>query len=984
MSRSIPVVLILAGALAFGTLSHPADKPALVGNATKDTPALSPEQGLRSLLPRPGFRVEQMAAEPLVMDPIAFDWAPDGRLWVVEMADYPLGLDDHGKPGGRIRILEDTRGTGKYDKSTLFLDNIPFPSDIMAWGKGVLVTAAPDVFYAEDSDGDGKADVRRVLFTGFNEGNQQHRVNGLRWGLDNWIYLANGDSNGKVRSLKTGKIVDIAGRDIRIRPDTGEVDVETGMAQYGRNRDDWGNWFGCNNSHPLYYYVLPDRYLRRNPHVTPPPARLELAPNQAIFPRAPVVSHWKGYRPPAPGQPNLFTSACSAMVYRDDLFGPDYENNVFISEPVHNLIHRQVLKPDGVSFTSRRAADEPDREFLASTDCWFRPATVRTGPDGALWVADMYRFVIEHPQWIDADILKALDLRAGHDKGRIYRIFPENKQPRPIPNLTRLDTAGLVAALDSPSGWQRDTIQRLLIEKGDRQAVQPLTQLAAHSPRSLARLHALCTLDGMNALAPEVVTWALGDAHPGVRRHAVRLAEMRLEQAPQLLNSLLRLCEDPDAPVRLQLAFTLGYSRDPRAGRALADLAARHPRDTYLNAAIASSLNAANLPSVLAAVVESVRQGNKPSPLTGSLVQTALGLGEPATLAGLLDQVSRPEKDRFAPWQMTTLATILDSLQRHRGERDKLLGPEVRQRLARLQDQARSSAPNDQAPLEERLASLTLLGRDATHQAADLEILIGLLGPRHPLELQSAAVTELGRLDVKRISPSLLTAWTTLTPQVRSQVLDLLLSREAGIDVLLTAVETKRLSTNQLDAARRDRLLNHKRPDIRDRARKFLSAASSTTRQQVLSQYQQALRLTGDVSRGKGIFAQRCSACHQLEGVGHKVGADLAGSRDKSPQALLTAILDPNQAVEARYNSYVAVTQDGRSFTGVLTAETSTAVTLVGPEGKEQVLLRRDLEELQNTGKSFMPEGLEQEIPVQAMADLLAYLAAATTPGPRK
>ncbi len=275
---------------------------------------------------------------------------------------------------------------------------------------------------------------------------------------------------------------------------------------------------------------------------------------------------------------------------------------------------------------------------------------------------------------------------------------------------------------------------------------------------------------------------------------------------------------------------------------------------------------------------------------------------------------------------------------------------------------------------------MTLLGRDTDKLAEDTRILIGLLGPTNLLELQSAALTELGRLDVKRVSGPLLASWSAYTPQVRSGALDLLLSRQAGIDVLLTALEKKSLPVNQLDATRRDRLLNHKQPAIRDRAKKLLSAASSPTRQQVLARYQEALSLTGDPARGKTAFAQRCASCHQLEGVGHKVGADLAGSRDKSPRALLTAILDPNQAVEARYNSYVAVTREGRSVTGVLTAETSTSVTLAGLQGKEEVLLRRDLEELQNTGKSFMPEGLEQDLSPRGMADLLAYLAAATTP----
>jgi hypothetical protein len=250
--------------------------------------AKSPLASLHAIRTRPGFTVELVAAEPLVEDPVAFDWGPDGRLWVVEMRDYPLGVDGKGKPGGRIKVLEDTHGDGKYDKATIFLDNIGFPTGIKVWGKGVIVTCAPEIFYAEDTDGDGKADVRRPLFLGFQEGNQQHRVNGPVWGLDNWVYCANGESGGVVRSVKTGKTVDIRGRDVRLRPDEGLVEAETGVTQFGRSRDDWGNWFGNNNSDPLYHYVLMDRYLRRNPHVAAPDSRVQVSVTPGASPVYPV------------------------------------------------------------------------------------------------------------------------------------------------------------------------------------------------------------------------------------------------------------------------------------------------------------------------------------------------------------------------------------------------------------------------------------------------------------------------------------------------------------------------------------------------------------------------------------------------------------------------------------------------------------------------------------------------------------------------
>ncbi|MCA9226863.1 MAG: hypothetical protein KDA47_14675, partial [Planctomycetales bacterium] len=574
----------------------------LLGKA--DPGPRSAERSHQSIRVRPGFTVELVAAEPLVMDPVAIDWGPDGKLWVVEMADYPLGLDDRGEPGGRVRYLEDTDGDGKYDRSTLFLDKIAFPTGVMAWRDGVLISAAPTVFFAKDSDGDGKADVRKELFRGFVEGNQQHRVNGFEWGLDNWVYLANGDSGGVVESIETGERLDIGGRDLRIQPDTGRMQAQAGRTQFGRHRDDVGNWFGCSNPVPVRHFVLDDHYLARNRYFAAPSSRRDIArvDNAQLFPISRVLSHWSGYRPPRPGERHLFTSACSTSVYRDNLFGPEFAANTFTCEPVHNAVHRRVLVPDGISFASQRPADEQQREFLASTDSWFRPATVTTGPDGAIWVVDMYRLVIEHPEWIDDQREKELFLRAGHDKGRIYRIYPVDREPRPIPQLGQLDTPTLVAALDSPNGRQRDQAQRLLLERNDTMSAAALRELAKHCENPLGRLQALCTLAGLADLHPEaellphaLVVQCLRDNHPAVRRHAVRIAErwLRAADAKPVTDALLSAMRtivqrgaDEDAQVRLQLAYSLGECDRAEAVDLLAELSASAGEDPLFRAAV--------------------------------------------------------------------------------------------------------------------------------------------------------------------------------------------------------------------------------------------------------------------------------------------------------------------------------------------------------------------------------------------------------------
>ena len=406
----------------------------------------------------PGLVVELVASEPQVIDPIAIDWGPDGKLWVVEMGGYPMGNDGRNKAGGRIRCLEDTNRDGRYDRSTLFLDGLNYPTGVMAWRKGVLVTCAPEIFFAEDTTGDGRADRREILFTGFGEVNPQHRVNGLRWGLDNWIYCANGDfaeirdrsttalrsqvngpsegatqdlqglllSGGRIRSLRTGVEVDIRGKDFRLRVDDGRIDPQVGQSQFGRDRDDWGNWFGCNHAKPLWHFVLADDYIRRNPHVPVPTPRIDVIDRLTKLFVRDGTAH--------------FTSACSAMIYRDELLGTPFAGNAFVCDPARGVVHRSLLSPSGLTFTSRRPPgdEKQQREFLSSEDPAFRPTMARTGPDGALWVVDMQRSILEHPHWLPKGWEKRVDPRAGDNRGRIYRIYP----------------AG--TASDSPTGWIED------------------------------------------------------------------------------------------------------------------------------------------------------------------------------------------------------------------------------------------------------------------------------------------------------------------------------------------------------------------------------------------------------------------------------------------------------------------------------------------------------------------------------------------------
>jgi putative membrane-bound dehydrogenase-like protein len=944
-------------------------------NKTGDTRPLSPQQSLAGLRPKKGFAVDLVAAEPLVASPVAIDFGPDGRLWVAEMYDYPSGLDGKFKPGGRVRVLEDTDGDGIFDKSTVFLDNIPFPTGITVWRKGVLVCAAPDILYAEDTDGDGKADVVKKLYSGFGADNYQARVNSLQYGLDGWVYGSCGLFGGKITSYLTGKTLNLGDRDFRIKPDTGEIEPATGRTQQGRVRNDWDDWFGCDNSEVCRHYVLADHYLRRNPHV----AFADTAVHVADYPdwnRVYPVTQLQLFKLSGPA--GRLTSACGIGVYRDDLLGREYQGDVFTCEPVNLVVTRLKLTPRGSTFSGRRADDEQQSEFLASTDGWFRPVQVRTGPDGALWVVDMYRYVIEHPRWIPPEDLRNLDVRAGHDRGRIYRVRPADGKLRTVPRLDRLDTAGLVAALDTPNGTVRDLATQMLLWRGDNSAVPALEKTALRAERPEARLHALCALDGLGKLTADLVLKALGDRHAGVRRQAVRLSGQLVAGKPELGAALSKLTEDADAQVRLQAAYSLGAWRDPQTGQALAALALKHEDDRHLVAAVMSSVHKDNGADVLAAVVAGK---SPPESLLQPLLGTVTALDDKSALAKVLRRITTADKEgNFAAWQMSALASMLEALARRKEPLDKTVGDKVYAQMVIMVAKTHPILDGDKAAEADRLAAVRLVGAfPAPASAEKAEYLVSLLTPRNSAALQSAALAALGRIPDAGTG-DLVKGWKGYTPSLKSQVLDLVISRATGQRVLLDHLEKKAVPLGEIDAARRQRLLNARDADVRQRAAKVFADSTNADRQKVLKDYAEVASIQGDAARGKAVFAKTCSVCHRVEGVGHEVGPDLAALANKSSAYLLQEILDPNRNVDSRYVEYVAQLKNGRIVNGLLAAETATSVTLRAQEGKEQVLLRTDIDELSSNGKSLMPEGLEKDVGKQQMADLLAYLGGLGSP----
>jgi putative membrane-bound dehydrogenase-like protein len=925
---------------------------------------MSPAASLAAIRVPAGLTVDLVAAEPDTMDPVDVSWGPDGRMWVVEMADYPSGVDGHGKPGSRVRVLESTFGDGRYDKSTLFARDLNFANTVLPWRKGVIVVAVPDILYLEDTKGDGRADRVVKLFSGLTQGNPQHRSNGLKWGLDGWLYMANGNSGGKLRSERTGQVLDIGTRDYRINPDDGRMELQTGESQYGRSRDDWGNWFGSQNTHPIWHYALDEHYLQRNRQLIPPNAVV-------IVPTGPELPEVFGISPPVdrfndPEGANHFTSACSVMIYRDDLLGPAYAGNAFVSEPVHNLVSRFVLQPKGVTFTGDRAPGEEHSEFFASADNWSRFTAARTGPDGAIYVVDMYRLVIEHPEWIPDAWQKLIgNLRAGEFQGRIYRIRPKDVPLRAVPRLDLADTRGLVEALKSPNGTVRDLAQEELVWRADGSAADGLERLAADHPLAQVRVQALATLGTLGRISPAAVEKALADSNPWVRREALRLSDGFTSQE-SLLPAVARMVDDPDPFVRQQAAYALGDWAQPAAGRALARLV-RQETDRFILAAAMSS--AVPHSQTLIAEIDTRR----PDP---TLVEMVVSSPDRAALARLLSAVASAEPAPAPVPRFGALATVLDAMARRGVSLDDLGSGDVGA-VVSATSMARLKAADGAAPPAERASAVSVLGHEGAHKGGDLAIMISLLSPQSPVDLQLAGVHALEHVDDDTLPQRALAGWEGYGPRVRTAVLDLLISRPAWALALLDRVAGDKAMLAQIDGARRSSLLHHSSARVAIRAAHVLSAGVDPNRQKVIDRYVEAMGpLAGDAARGRAVFARVCAVCHRLDGVGVTFGPDLASLADRSRPYLATHILDPNRVVEPSYMLYIAVTAGGQSVAGILAEESGDSVTMLGLDGSRRVILRSQLRSLGSTGLSPMPDGLEGAVPPQDMADLIAFIAA--------
>lgn len=862
-----------------------------------EMPRIAPlevEQAKGSFEIRPGLELQLVAAEPLVVDPVDLAFDEHGRLFVVEMRSYPERREQR---LCRIRVLTDTTGDGRMDRSVIYAEDLAWATSVVPWDGGVFVSATPDIIYLKDTTGDGVADHREVVFTGFGEGrdriNMQALVNGLRWGPDHRIWGATAGNGGVVRRADNGAPpVAVNRADFSFDPRTRDFRAENGTAQFGLSFDRRGRRFVCSNSNHIQWLAWERDEVLDNPYMSMPTALVDIPADGAagpvfrISPDEPwriVRTRWRvaGLVPgPVEGGGRVsgyFTAASGITIYTGEALGPEFIDNAFVGDVGSNLVHRKlVLDVDGRRQpVARRPQDERESEFLRSTDNWFRPVNFANGPDGALYIADMYRETIEHPWSLPDNLKEHLDLDSGSDRGRIWRVVPAGFE-RPEFDLAR------------DNHWQERTRARLAFERGE-------------------------------VASGEVAAWVRTDETPAPDRDgdpwARALALNRLADAA----SMRAAWQDsgPDEPrFRAGLAEMIGRTADDEAAADVVD--------------------------------DIVRAGMDPA-------------------AGQwLGALARGRSEAGAE-----LAAME-------------LDPARRQAMERWFERAAVNAADDALEDDVRLAALDLL-RHAPAELAGPVLAETLFDAATDDRLRVAALeVELARggrtatADAE-LAESMVQQWGDASPRLRAAVFDRLAARAGAAPVLLAAVKQGEVAADDVPRSLVDQWHDHGDGEVRRLAGEVFPRQQPVPRGEVVDRFRPALEQPGDPVRGREVYVRAaCIGCHRTpDGEGAEVGPDLASFRDAGGESLLMALFDPSAEVAPRYQAFLFELDDGESLLGMIDREDAREIVLRLPGGVERRFARERVASMQGLRRSLMPEGLEDVLSVEDVADLLAYIAAA-------
>lgn len=991
MSRFIACVLIaylvaLSPVTVVGqTATIGSDNDSVDKDYSSELPRLaprSPEEALDSFEVAEGFRVQLVAAEPLITDPVAFAFDARGRMFVVEMRDYSEQENDH---LGRIALLTDRDGDGIMEHRTTFAEGLSWPTAIWPWRDGVLVAEPPRITWYRDADNDGVSEQNEDWFVGFGRGNVQGLVNSLRWGVDGYIHGATSSAGADVELRATnGPNANLGRRDFAIDPLSKSIHPESGGGQHGLSFNRWGDKFVTSNSDHLQQIIDLDNWLFDNPsQISFPSTRRSIAedgPQAEVF-RVSPMEPWRIVRTRlrvsgvVPGivegggrAAGYFTGATGTWLVDSEFEFGDGSDTALVCDVGSNLVHRKRMVDHGLFWSGQRI--DEGTELLRSTDTWFRPVQLGDGPDGAIYIADMAREIIEHPKSLPPMIKKHLDLTSGRDRGRIWKLTRTNRSaPERPENLNAVSGSDLVALLGHGIPWQRRMASQLLVERADATIQPELTAVLLTSQAPEARLLAMHVIERLGWFDKDIAEIVLRDSHERVLEHGIQLIG-KAGLAEPCIEPLANIASRAQSP-RLQLALAqastaLSQEARFRVLRPLFSIA----KDELVQAVIATAAGKESW-----RLAQNMRNGEGSTWLRLLLPAWIKQIGN-APLDAWLRQQLQADSPRLPSW--------LDAVCELPNRNDANTALSVLSEGERRMLFAKIDSTLRDEPAVEQLQWIALLP-----EVVQSQWIAQGLAPNASEDMQQAVIGGLAWSQHPQLAQELIVRFTSLTPSVQQSALRFLTSRASALEQLANALEHKQILSSLIPADIRQRLVNDRNTKLAARFHACLSSVSED-RIDVIERYSQAVQRAEElardtdaaavsgsdslVERGRVVFARVCAQCHQLGRVGNDVGPPLKSLVDKSPQQLLETILDPNREVDPKYASYTVLLDDGSVVAGIVREETSAQIVMAEAGGKVHRIARDAIRELKSNGVSFMPVGLEEQVAPEQMVALIAFL----------
>lgn len=929
-----------------------------------------------------GFSMELFASEPWVMDPVDLEFNELGDPLVLEMPGYPF--ED---ATSRLKVLLDNNQDGQIDSSRIIMDNLGLASSFLPINQGILVASPPYLLFLQDKNLDYQIEKIDTLMGGFALENLQHNYNGLSFGLDGWIYAANGGNDGQPYWWGEPETqIDLRGQDFRFHLKRHELEkLGESSGGFGMAMDEYGRIFETHNLNHISHLVFPDRYVK-NYRLTNNQTLSNISNHEEnglarIYPigeQEERVNHSE--------QSGYFSGSCGIAYYGGGSFGEKYQNTVWVADVVLNLIHIDKIKSNQSNLEASRLFENKD--FLASTDRSFRPVNMTVGPDGSVFVLDMHRKVIEHPEWIPDEIEENLDIEAGKDQGRIFVI--SNKARK----LIDLDFQNIDYSLESiahPNQWIRNLAHRKLLDFSLEESHYQVLQNLVINGNDFGQLHAAWILAEKNQFKRINFDKLLSHSNDGIRENTLKILELTI-QDPSYASYVFQLMKDPSSRVRMQAALSL--SQLPKKMKLslekqyLSSLLEYSQLETDPWQISAFSLAAGDFSDQLFSELLKLDNSNLSAiiSLTANLTDFNLALMEiqesnitNKSKALILEKIANyiPKQNpksleaSLISFESTKdLGLIVQSA----AIRQKL-GLPISREFVLLSEKAKEIVLDSKISEEERLNYLDLLGFIPYQEKAST--LYACLRNQQPLKLQEVALRQLSKFKEKEIGWEIVKIWRDLSPITRTKASDLLLYIDTHHEALLSALEKGEINIGEMnfDLERRRTLLwwtDNKQ--IQKRAAKLFSDAGVVNRAGAIEKMRPSLDLIGDAQKGQEVFVNICSSCHQFKNTGVEVGPVLTEISRKAKASIMAEIMDPNANVDTRYINHIIETKEGGIYSGIIHHETNTQLTLIQIGGEKIIFSKDQIKNLRSTGKSLMMEGLESSLSHQEMADLLAYL----------